>query len=101
MVASGRMLDPAFLSVLSHPARLQALVLLERGPASSRELAAEVGLKPSAMAHHVRRLDESGLIEQVDSRRRRAFDERIWRTRGTGWAELEQLLLSVSVAEKP
>lgn len=95
------MLDPAFLSVLSHPARLQALVLLEQRPASSRELAAEVGLQPSAMAHHVRRLEERGLIEQVDSRRRRAFDERIWRTRGTGWVELERLLEAVSVAQKP
>jgi len=95
------MLDPAFLSVLSHPARLQALVLLEQRPASSRELAAEVGLQPSAMAHHVRRLDESGLIEQVDTRRRRAFDERIWRTRRTGWGELEQMLRTVSVPEEP
>jgi predicted transcriptional regulator len=86
------MLDPDFLSALGHPARLYALVSLERRPASSRELSAEVGLSPSATAYHVRKLADAGLIEQSDTRHRRAFEERIWRTRTTGWAKLERLL---------
>jgi predicted transcriptional regulator len=91
------MLDPDFLAAaLGHPTRLQALVLFEQRPASSRELAAIVGLSPSATLYHVRQLHEAGLIEQVDSRRRRAFQERVWRTRSTGWAELERLLLDVA-----
>ena len=86
------MLDPAFLSALGHPARLQALVLLEARPASSRELAAEVGLTPSAMAYHVRKLYEVALIEPIDTRQRRAFEERVWRTRSGGWVKLARLL---------
>jgi DNA-binding transcriptional ArsR family regulator len=92
----GSMLDPAFLSALGHPTRLQALVLFEQRPASARELAAVVGLSPSATLWHVRKLHEAGLIEQVDSRRRRAFDERIWRARSTGWGDVERLLRDVA-----
>ena len=86
------MLDPDFLAALGHPARLQALVSLEARPASSREIAAEVGLSPSATAYHVRKLYEAGLIEPVETRQRRAFEERVWRTRSRGWAKLAKLL---------
>jgi predicted transcriptional regulator len=91
------MLDPDFLAAaLGHPTRLQALVLFEQRPASSRELAEIVGLSPSATLYHVRQLHDAGLIEQVDTRQRRAFQERVWRTRGTGWVELERLLHDVA-----
>jgi DNA-binding transcriptional ArsR family regulator len=90
------MLDPRFMSALGHPARLQALVLFERQPASSRELAEVVALSPTATAYHVRKLLEAGLIEQVDTRHRRAFEERVWRTTATGWARLEKLLTDVA-----
>ncbi|WCB92486.1 hypothetical protein DSM104299_01182 [Baekduia alba] len=86
------MLDPDFLSALGHPARLRALVFLEARPASSREIAGEVGLSPSATAYHVRKLHEVGLIEPVDTRQRRAFEERVWRTRSRGWAKLAKHL---------
>jgi predicted transcriptional regulator len=86
------MLDPVFLSALGHPVRLQALVLFERTPSSARELAEVVGLSPQAALYHVRKLQDAGLIEEADTRRRRAFDERIWRTRTTGWAALEAVL---------
>src|ERR1700755_544618 len=82
---AGSMLDQNFLSALAHPARLQALVLFEERPASAREVAELVGLAPSATAYHVRKLLEAGLIEQVDTRHRRAFEERVWRSRATGW----------------
>ncbi|HEY4095023.1 MAG TPA: winged helix-turn-helix domain-containing protein [Baekduia sp.] len=90
------MLDPNLMSALGHPARLQALVLFEQRPASARELAAVVELSPSATAYHVRKLFEAGLIEQVDTRHRRAFEERVWRTRATGWARLEKLLADLA-----
>jgi predicted transcriptional regulator len=86
------MLDPVFLSAIGHPVRFQALVLFEREPASARELAAQVGLSPRATLHHVAKLEKAGLIEVVGTRRRRAFEERLWRTRSTGWAELEAML---------
>jgi len=95
------MLDPVFLAALGHPTRLQALVLFERRPASARELSTTVGLTLSATLYHVRRLRDAGLIEQVDARQRRAFEERVWRTRSSGWAEIERLLTAISVAEQP
>jgi predicted transcriptional regulator len=90
------MLDPDFLSAIGHPVRFQALVLFERTPSSARELAQMVGLSPSATLYHVDKLEKAGLIEAVETRRRRAFDERVWRTRSTGWAALEQLLLGAA-----
>ena len=90
------MLDPNLMSALGHPARLQALVLFERRPASARELAEVVQLSPTATSYHVRKLLEAGLIEQVETRQRRAFEERVWRTRATGWARLEKLLADIA-----
>jgi DNA-binding transcriptional ArsR family regulator len=86
------MLDPDFMSALGHPARLQALVLLEQRAASTREIAAEVGLSPTATNFHIRKLEQAGLIEQVDARRRRGFEEAVWRTRSKGWARVAKLL---------
>jgi DNA-binding transcriptional ArsR family regulator len=86
------MLDPDFLSAIGHPVRLQALVLFERTPSSARELAVLVGLSPSATLYHVEKLRKAGLISEAEIRRRRAFDERVWRTTTTGWAKLERLL---------
>ncbi|MCW3022987.1 MAG: regulatory protein ArsR [Conexibacter sp.] len=90
------MLDPRFMSALGHPARLQALVLFERQPASARELSEVVALSPTATSYHVRKLMEAGLIVQVDTRHRRAFEERVWRTTATGWSQLEALLADVA-----
>ncbi|HEY6762807.1 MAG TPA: winged helix-turn-helix domain-containing protein [Baekduia sp.] len=90
------MLDPVFLAALGHPARLQALVSLEKRPASSREIAGEVELSPSATAYHVRKLYEAGLIVPVETRQRRAFEERVWRTRSGGWVKLNKLLLETA-----
>lgn len=71
-------------------------MLFEQRPASARELGPIVGLSPSATLYHVRKLHDAGLIEQVDSRQRRAFIERVWRTNSTGWAEVERLLVDVA-----
>jgi predicted transcriptional regulator len=86
------MLDPVFLAAIGHPVRFEALVLFERAPTSTRELAARVGLSPGATAHHVKELERAGLIAVAETRRRGRRDERFWRTRTTGWAELEAVL---------
>ncbi len=86
------MLDPDFLHALGHPVRFQALVLFDGTPSSARELSEIVGLSPSATLYHVRQLAVLGLIEEAETRRRRAFEERVWRTTTTGWAKLEHLL---------
>ena len=86
------MLDQDFLAAVGHPVRLQALVLFERTPSSARELADVVGLSPSATLYHVRKLQAAGLVEAAETRRRRAFEERVWRTTTSGWGALEKLL---------
>jgi DNA-binding transcriptional ArsR family regulator len=92
------MLDPDFLTAIGHPVRLRALVLFEREPSSASDLAALVGLSASAVAYHVRRLADAGLIEEAGTRGPGA--ERLWRTRATGWAEL-QALLAETAGESP
>lgn len=87
------MLDQAFLyAAVGHPVRLQALVLFEKTPASARELGVATGLTPSAALYHVRKLADAGLVEPHQIRKRRAFEERVWRTTSTGWGKLERLL---------
>ncbi len=86
------MLDETFLSAIGHPVRLAALVLFEHTPSSARELGEHVGLSPSAALYHVRKLWKAGLVEPQEVRRRRAFEERVWRTTTKGWTELDRLL---------
>jgi DNA-binding transcriptional ArsR family regulator len=89
------MLEETFLvAAVGHPVRLQALVLFERTPSSARELGELVGLSPSAALYHVRKLADAGLVEPHEVRRRRAFEERVWRTTTSGWAKLERQLRS-------
>jgi DNA-binding transcriptional ArsR family regulator len=90
------MLDPDFLAAIGHPVRLRALVLLEREPGSAGDLAALAGLSPGAIAYHVRRLADAGLIEEAGRRGAGATAERLWRTRATGWAGLQDLLVEAA-----
>ena len=75
-------------------------MLFEQRPATAGELAAIVGLSPSATLYHVRRLHKAGLIEQVDSRQRRAFLEGVWRTTSTGWGAVERQLTDVAARRR-
>lgn len=86
------MLDAAFLSAIGHPIRLEALVLFERQPSSTRELAEHVGLTPAAAGHHVRVLRDAGLLTTTDIRRRRGQDEAVYATRSRGWSRVAQQL---------
>jgi DNA-binding transcriptional ArsR family regulator len=91
------MLDPDFLAAIGHPVRLRALVLLEREPSSAGDLAALAGLSPGAIAYHVRRLADAGLIEEAGTRGGAGVAaERLWRTRATGWAGLQELLVETA-----
>ena len=55
---------------LISPARLEIVEALSAlGPASARDLAAHLGRPPGAVYHHVRRLEQAGLIAEVDTRR--------------------------------
>ncbi|WP_116044151.1 ArsR/SmtB family transcription factor [Amycolatopsis palatopharyngis] len=58
------------------PLRRQLLARL-RTPASASELATELQLPRQRLGYHLRQLEESGLIELVEERRRRGFVERV------------------------
>ncbi len=72
----------AAIRAMAHPARLRVIDELYSGPVerTATELAALVGLSPSAMSYHLRALERAGIIERgpgrADSR------ERPWRGRG-------------------
>jgi predicted transcriptional regulator len=93
-------LDPAFLSAIGNAARFEALLLFEQAPASARELGERVGISSSAALQHVRKLEEAGLVEMVGTRRRRAFDEYLWRTRKPGWAALEEAMARLVAGQR-
>src|ERR1700759_3651369 len=86
------MLDEAVLTAIGHPVRLRALVLFETTPSSAGELGKVVGMSTSATLHHIRRLEAVGLIEVADTRRRRACEEHVWRTKSAGWIAVQELL---------
>ena len=52
------------LAALADPERRLAVNLLREGPRRAGELAAELGLPPSAMSRHLKVLRASGLIEE-------------------------------------
>lgn len=87
------MLDPDFLAAIGHPVRLRALMLFEREPGTASDLAALCGLSVSAVAYHVHRLADAGLIEEAGTRGR---VQQLWRTRATGWAGLQDLLIDAT-----
>jgi DNA-binding transcriptional ArsR family regulator len=93
------MLDADFLAAIGHPARLRALILLEREPAGARAVAAHLGLSAAEAEDHLRRLAEAGLIDAA-GRAGGASGEQLWRTRASGWADLADLLVE-AVGDAP
>jgi DNA-binding transcriptional ArsR family regulator len=69
--------QPQLRAVLS-PLRRQILLLL-REPDSATGLARRLGLARQKLNYHLRALEEAGLVELVEERRRRGFVERIVR----------------------
>ncbi len=69
--------DAVRIRALSHPARLAIIEHLEHGvTATATELAAVVGLSPSATSYHLRALAKGGLIREADGRG--DGRERVW-----------------------
>ena len=78
------------LAALADPERRLAVDLLREGPRRAGELAAELGLPPSAMSRHLKVLRASGLVEEHHPE----FDARvrIYRLRPEPMAELKTWL---------
>ena len=70
--------QPAQVKALSHPLRNTILGLLHERAATVTELATALERPKSTVAHHVRVLTETGLVQVVRTRRVRAIDERFY-----------------------
>jgi DNA-binding transcriptional ArsR family regulator len=62
------------LEDLANPVRYGVLVRLEKGPATASELAAALGVSPTQLANHLRRLRERGLVRVRHSGRHAAYE---------------------------
>lgn len=68
-----------------HPLRSQLLEQF-REPHSAAEAARSLDVPRQRIGHHVRMLQQQGLLEQVGERRRGAFTERLLQTTARAWA---------------
>jgi DNA-binding transcriptional ArsR family regulator len=72
-------IDETLVKVAAHPLRVQALAILTERPASPKELAAVLGAPVGNVSYHVRELEDAGLIELVDEKKRRGAIEHFYR----------------------
>jgi len=72
----GYLEEPGEVRVALSPLRRRLLNLLHE-PASATMLAATLGMPRQRLSYHLRQLEEAGLVELVEERRRRGFVERI------------------------
>jgi DNA-binding transcriptional ArsR family regulator len=78
--------DPQAMRAMAHPARIEIVEHLSSTGAAvtATEMAALVGLSPSATSYHLRELAKYGLVEQAPSRG--DARERVWRSTSAGWS---------------
>jgi DNA-binding transcriptional ArsR family regulator len=69
---------PDQVRALSHPLRTTILGLLHERAATVSELAVALERPKSTVAHHVKVLNEAGLVQVVRTRRVRAIEERFY-----------------------
>ena len=70
--------EPSQVKAISHPLRTTILSLLHERAATVTELAIAVERPKSTVAHHVKVLTETGLVQVVRTRRVRAIEERFY-----------------------
>lgn len=71
--------DPRYVKALAHPLRIRILAMLQERPSSPVQLAPRLGSTLGRVGHHVRVLRDIGLIELVETRRRRGAVEHVYR----------------------
>src|SRR6266480_8011023 len=69
---------PSQVKAIGHPLRTAILSLLHERAATVSELAVALERPKSTVAHHVKVLTESGLVQVVRTRRVRAIEERFY-----------------------
>lgn len=71
--------DAEGLQALCHPTRVEMLEVL-REPASAAAVARRIGQPRQRVNYHLKSLEEAGLVEAVDSRRKGNFVETLYRS---------------------
>jgi DNA-binding transcriptional ArsR family regulator len=69
---------PTQLRALGHPVRTAILHMVAERAATTSELATAVGRSHGTVAHHLKVLEDAGLIRVVRTRRVRAITESFW-----------------------
>lgn len=80
-VAKRSLIDPAFIRALNHPLRAELLDRLGEGVFSPNYLAGEMDEALSAVAYHVRILNECGCLDLVREEPRRGAQEHFYRAK--------------------
>jgi DNA-binding transcriptional ArsR family regulator len=71
--------DPRLVKALAHPLRVRILALLERGPATPKQVAAALGAPLENLSYHVRTLRDFGFIDLEERRMVRGAVEHQYR----------------------
>lgn len=69
--------DPAAAAMALDPRRSQLLAALAQEPASAASVAARLGLPRQQVGHHLRALEEQGLVVEIARRRHGGLTERV------------------------
>jgi len=80
------------LKLVADPRRLAILQHLMAAPATLTQLGQALGEHPAWIRHHLRRLEDAGLVELVETRRVHGAEERYYRARAGGYL-LQELIL--------
>jgi DNA-binding transcriptional ArsR family regulator len=83
--------DVRVLEVLNNPIRLRILHQLME-PSTARDVAQRIDVPVTRLYYHLNLLEEVGVIEVVDTRKRGAMVQRVYRTVATDFAPVRGLL---------
>lgn len=72
-------IDEQLFRLLQNPGQLAALVSLIEGPASKSDVAKELGIRLNKADYDVRQLEKMGLVEAIDTEKRRGMPTTIYR----------------------
>jgi DNA-binding transcriptional ArsR family regulator len=78
--------DPRAAAAALDPRRSRLLAALAQEPASAAALAARVGLPRQQLGHHLRALEQQGLVVEVDRRTHGGLTERVLAASATAYA---------------
>jgi DNA-binding transcriptional ArsR family regulator len=94
------LLDPARVRQALSPLRIELLRHLKR-PGSASGLATRLGVSRQKLNYHLRKLEELDLIRLVEVRRRRGFEERLFRVASRALVVAPEVLGDIDPATGP